>query len=390
MATTLRIDTVSARTKLKPRREAYWQRVRVGIYLGYRKLANNSEGTWLVRVRTPENRQRWHPLGTFDEEPAHCRFDRAMEAAVAWIDALDASPPMNRQLTVLDACQAYERKVRDDKGNDKANELAARYRRWVAPDPIATILLSELTSNDTKAFKRRLVEAPVKGKAGTLKRRSLDTVNRDLAPVRAALNQAVQDGLIGNNRAWLIPLRAFKNVSRRRDLYLDIDQRRSLVDKAQPDFANFAAGLSMLPARPGALAHLKVVNFESRLDVLTMGKDKSGQDRKIKLPPAIANFLRKVAGSRPANEPLFVRECGLAWDKDGWKYPLKRAAAAAGLPLKTVAYTLRHSAITDMVHSGIDLLTVAQLSGTSVQMIEKNYGHLRPHIAAQALSTLIL
>ena len=31
----------------------------------------------------------------------------------------------------------------------------------------------------------------------------------------------------------------------------------------------------------------------------------------------------------------------------------------------------------DLVHQGLDLLSVAQLAGTSVRMIEQHYGHLR-------------
>jgi hypothetical protein len=35
---TARIDTVASREKLKPRREPYWQRVRKGCFVGYRKM----------------------------------------------------------------------------------------------------------------------------------------------------------------------------------------------------------------------------------------------------------------------------------------------------------------------------------------------------------------
>jgi hypothetical protein len=40
--------------------------------------------------------------------------------------------------------------------------------------------------------------------------------------------------------------------------------------------------------------------------------------------------------------------------------------------------------------SELDLLTVAQISGTSVVMIERHYGHLRGDIAASALARLAL
>ena len=67
---------------------------------------------------------------------------------------------------------------------------------------------------------------------------------------------------------------------------------------------------------------------------------------------------------------------------------IKAAAAAAGLSNAVTAYTLRHSVITDLVTNGLDLLTVAQLSGTSVAMIEKHYGHHREDHAANALAGL--
>jgi len=61
---------------------------------------------------------------------------------------------------------------------------------------------------------------------------------------------------------------------------------------------------------------------------------------------------------------------------------------AANLPATTTAYTMRHSVITDLVVGGLDLLTVAQLSGTSVAMIERHYGHLQQDRAAAALAML--
>jgi site-specific recombinase XerD len=62
----------------------------------------------------------------------------------------------------------------------------------------------------------------------------------------------------------------------------------------------------------------------------------------------------------------------------------------ADLPEHVTAYSLRHSVITDLIAEGLDVLTVARLSGTSIAMIEKHYGHLRAEQAAAALATLAL
>ncbi len=61
------------------------------------------------------------------------------------------------------------------------------------------------------------------------------------------------------------------------------------------------------------------------------------------------------------------------------------------LPVDAVAYNLRHSAITDLIAlHHLDTMTVAVLSGTSLPMIEKHYGHLLRDHAADALGKLAI
>lgn len=85
-----------------------------------------------------------------------------------------------------------------------------------------------------------------------------------------------------------------------------------------------------------------------------------------------------------------LEENGKAWDKNSWKLPIRAAVKAAGLPDGVTAYTLRHSTITDLVNDGLALLTIAQISGTSAEMIERHYGHLVSDAATKALSSLEL
>ncbi|MHA0326997.1 hypothetical protein ACXY7D_15725 [Sphingomonas melonis] len=60
------------------------------------------------------------------------------------------------------------------------------------------------------------------------------------------------------------------------------------------------------------------------------------------------------------------------------------------LPVGTTAYTLRHSTITDLVDARSPLLSVAQISGTNAEMIERHYGHLSRTETVEALSKLAL
>ncbi len=190
--------------------------------------------------------------------------------------------------------------------------------------------------------------------------------------------------------AWRVALRPIENADGRRDAYLDRAQRVALIAKSPPDIALFLTAMSLVPLRPGALACLKVSHFDKRLGVLTIGKDKAGRDRKVKLPPKTAEFFTEQAKDKLAAATLLVRADGKDWHRDAWKKPVKAAVMEAGLPAATTAYAMRHSAITDLVTGGLDLLTVAQLSGTSVAMIEKHYGHLQADHAAAALALLAL
>jgi integrase len=190
--------------------------------------------------------------------------------------------------------------------------------------------------------------------------------------------------------AWRVALRPTKGADGRRAIYLERSQRRKLIDCAPPDLADFILGMTHLPLRPGALAALKAADFDERLGVLRIGKDKAGQDRRIKLPSGIAGIFQRLCADKLPAAPVFLQANGQAWNKDAWKKPMKAASEAAGLPTETVTYTLRHSTITDLVVGGLDLLTIAQLSGTSVEMIEKHYGHFRVDRAAAALAELEL
>jgi integrase len=138
--------------------------------------------------------------------------------------------------------------------------------------------------------------------------------------------------------------------------------------------------------RPGAVAALNAGGWDCRLKVLKLGMDKSGKDRRIKLPDIVAEHFDEASRDKLPDAPLFARADGKRWDKDAWKWPVKETAKSAGLPEGTTAYTFRHSVITDLVVEGLDLLTVAQIAGTSVVMIERHYGHLRRDVASAALA----
>lgn len=391
-----RIDTVEARSKLAARRAPYWTRLVPGCSLGYRKLVAGTAGVWLARVWDGAlQKDTWRSLGGFESLPAHERYGAAKKAAEGLAEHMGQGGTPD-SLTVLQACKAYVEHLRGEGKTSTADDAAARFARWVDGDKLARIDVRKLAPHHLRAWRQALIAEPVvvnphaAEKDRQTRTRAASSVNRDMTALRAALNHARESGVAVTDSAWRTALRPLPNAEGRRDLYLDRKQRATLIEKAPPDLALLLKGLALVPLRPGALASLKVADFDKRRGTLTIGADKAGADRRIMLPPETAKFFAERCKDKLPSAPLFSRADGKAWGKDYWKKPVKAAAEAAGLPPEVTAYSLRHSVITDLIGAGLDVLTVARLSGTSIAMIERHYGHLRAEHAAAALATLAL
>lgn len=386
-----RIDTVEGRAKLKPRHEPYWHRLTAGCYLGVRKIAPASAGSWVAKHRDAHTGERMkRSLGEFEQLPAAQRFDAAKAEAEAWFKHLGTGGAAG-VTTMKDVCARYVAHVRAEKGETAAKDAARRFENYVLDDAkLAALDVTKLAPVHLDNWRKALRARPTESGGNRGAQRTASTLNRDMTCLRAALNLAYLDGLVTSDFAWRAKLRPLKDADRRRAGYLDKGQRRKLIDNAPADLASFLRGLSLLPLRPGALAALTAGQFDKRKNELRLGHDKSGAERKLVLPKDTAAFFAAQAKDKLPSAPLLARADGKAWDKDAWKWPVKAAVEAAKLPAGTTAYTLRHSTITDLVVGKLDLLTVAQISGTSVRMIERHYGHLQSERATQALAKLAL
>ncbi len=387
------IDTVQSRKKLKARREPHWQRITSLCYLGYRK-ADEDTGTWLLRTQTEgKSERKYKALGAFSEVPDHKRFDAAKKAAESHLAHLEKGGTAE-VITVGKACERLVQKYRNDSRELAAKDAEGRFNRWVhANKTFASTPMQKLTAGMLSDWRTKLANTPAMHQDKTVvsdKPRAASTLNRDMAVLKTALNLAHEDGYTTSDHAWSSKLKPVKDATGRRDCYLDIDQRRALIAHATPDLAILARAMSLLPMRPGAVAAFKVANFDKRLNSLVIGKDKAGKDRKITLPPSTAAFFAEQSKDKTPSAPLFARANGSAWNRDSWKYPFKDAVVAAELPIAATAYALRHSTITDLIVQGLDTMTVSQLAGTSIVMIEKHYGHLRAEHATKALEGLAL
>jgi hypothetical protein len=338
-------------------------------------------------------------LGEFGELLPTDRYSAAKKAAEAWFEHLGRGGK-SEAVTVKAACLTYIEHVRSDKGERQAADLKARLTRWVLSSKLANLPLSKLTEAKLKAWRSR-VGRRARGRqparrqraAAQPRARALFREPRHVRPAGRAEPRprcAVTSPATWRGAWPCAPSR--EPMAAARSTWT-ATQRRELLAAASPDVAPLAArpgpGASCAPAR---WRHSRCRRLDTRLGVLTVGRRQSrpriGASSYPRPPPiSSASNARDQAAGRAAVHPrrwqaLVQRTTGRARSRP--------PPTAAGLPAETVAYTLRHSAITDLVTGGLDLLTVAQLAGTSVAMIERHYGHLRGDHAAQALERLAL
>ncbi len=392
LAVALDLSKVGERERLKAQREPHWQRLRAGCFIGFRPSKRGGKGTWIARAYDEDaGKYRVKSLGDFGTLPGNEIFAAAKGEAEKLAELVEAGGEVRRKVeTVVDACHDYLAGIND------ANGIAEGvFRRHVYSDPIAKVKLDKLRRHHLRAWRKRLEAAPAvvsrrkKGESIT-RTRAASTVNRDMVPLRAALAKVLAPGTPGSEAAWQEALKAIRNADRQRTLYLDRKQRKALIAALPAEAVLFVSALCTLPLRPGAVANLTAGDFEKRTAELSIGKDKIGKPRRIVLPPPAAKLFSQAANSKLPGAPLFTRANGKPWDRNNWNDPITKAVAAANLPTGVTAYTLRHSTITDLVTNGLPLLTVAQISGTSAEMIERHYGHLNRAAATEALASLTL
>lgn len=382
------LSKVSERAKLKPQREPYWQRLRAGAFIGYRPSKKGKGGNWIARAYDADScKYKIKALGNYGTLASHEAFAVARQDAEKFAELVETGGIVELKIeTIGDACREYA-KTRP--------EAQQRFTRYVYDDPIAKVKLDKLRRRHVKEWRARLEKQPAqisRRKNGSVvtRTRAPSTVNRDMAVFRAALAKVLSQGAPNTEAAWQEPLKAIPNANGRRTLYLDRNQRRLLLESINAEATPFFRALCLLPLRPGALAALTAGDFDKRTNELSLGKDKTGKPRRIQLPQEAASLLSQQAKDKLPSAPLFMRSNGKMWDKDSWKLPIAKAAKKSGLPADTTAYTLRHSTITDLVSAGLPLLTIAQISGTSAEMIERHYGHLASDAAVKALGELAL
>jgi integrase len=362
------IHKISARRALPVRREPYWgPPLAQGRHLGYRKI-DAERGTWIARLWL-DGKQVYRSLGPMTDTYG---VDQAREAAAAWFSLKTSGIRTDEVVTVADACRRYVEERRQSKGESCAHDADKRFERTVYDAALGRLPLARIRAPQIKGWRDAL---------GLSKASS----NRTLVALKAALNLAVRERNVvaAQGQEWR-DVKPLPGASNRRDLYLDLAQRRALLAASQGAIRNLIEAVMLTGARAGELVNARRSQFDARTGSITLS-GKTGS-RTIPLSrPAVVLFARLAKSKLPA-ALLLTRDDGKPWAHSDWDELVRQAASSAKLPKGTCLYTLRHSFVTTALTGGLATLDVARLVGTSVTMIEKHYGHLVASAARERLA----
>ena len=149
------LSRVGHRDQLKARREPYWQRLRIGCFVGYRASKRGKAGTWISRVLDPEtSKYRIKSLGDLGKMAKNEMFAQAKQETERFSDEIDCGGSPETVLeTVEDACRQYAINSLDAEG---------RFKRYVYGKPIARIKLTKLRRHHLREWRQWLSNEPLK------------------------------------------------------------------------------------------------------------------------------------------------------------------------------------------------------------------------------------
>jgi integrase len=380
------IHKVRVRTELAERAEPWWgPALAADLCLGYRKISDGT-GTWIARLRVDGEavRFRYKKLGLVTDQN---NYEAARVEALKWRASREAGVT-DEIVTVADACREYVIDRRREEGASAANDAHRRFERTVyggggkdgkrhEANTLASIPLTKLRTPRLKAWRDGL-------------KLSKPSSDRTMVALKAALNLAVKNRRVhpGVAREWgdVKPFGA--KAGKRRDLFLDLKQRRALVNGTTGAFRDLLEGVALTGARAGELVNAKRSQFDARTRTMTF-IGKTGR-RDVPLSDAALALFKRLAESKLPGAFLYARDDGKPWAHSDWDELVRDAAKAAELPAGVCLYTLRHSFITQAITDGMNTLDVARLCGTSLVMVEKHYGHLVASAAHERLSKVTM
>ena len=213
---------------------------------------------------------------------------------------------------------------------------------------------------------------------------SKGTLNKELGLLSHMMNMAVDWGWLMQKPCKIVKYRE----DNQRIEYLTEEQMHTLLEIAKHDrhpqiYLFMLIGLST-SMRMMEILSIRVEHIDFGQMQIYVPKSKVGP-RTQPFPETLVLELKRYLRKTGIEQGwLFPAERGKTGHRVNIEKPFRRVVAAAGLdPQHVLRHTLRHTCITHLVQQGIDLPTVAVISGhRSLQMVQRYAHQNNAHVQA--------
>ncbi len=208
------------------------------------------------------------------------------------------------------------------------------------------------------------------------------TRHHALQAVKRSLNWARDTGRIEKNPIEKLNM----PKGEPRDFIISDELHQLLMTKIlsgnyrQRAFAKILIAMRHSGCRPGEVMRLDLSNVVGNTWVFSEHKNKrkTGKKRVVYCNQCLQTLTRIVSHGRTSG-PMFLANHGQAFDYSRARVRFERLRKKLKVDDDCVLYSYRHTKITNDMLAEKDVATVAELHGTSIQMIQKHYGHLSKH-----------
>jgi integrase len=399
-----RLETRSARAKLKASGVPYYRAIDPGLHVGYRK--GKDGGKWVMRRYVGDGTYKVETIGTADDSAdadgvAVLDFKQAQarirELHVRHTREAQGLPAADGPYTVRKCVDEYLHFLETERKS--AKDARWRAEALILPK-LGDVACAELTKKQIGQWRDVTAKAAPrlrtrKGDAQQYREIDADddeqrrkrraTVNRTQTILKAALNRAWRDGKIASDDAWR-RVEPFEQADAARVRYLSLDECRRLINAVDGGFRDLVRAALATGCRYGELAALQVRDFNPDSGTLHIRTSKSGRGRHVVLnDEGTALFARLTAG-RPGVELMLRKPGGDKWGAANQGRPMAEACGRAGIEPAANFHCLRHTYASHAVMGGAPLLVVAKnLGHTDTRMVETHYGHLSETFVTEAI-----
>ena len=312
------LSTKTARLKLPVAldHKPYFRSIEPCLALGYRKLAADKPGLWIVRRRdgkkyTVKNLRASDGSVVIADDYSDPDGDHVLDFAQAQKAATGPRQTSGRGgFPVAEAVALYLAHLRNDSRTAMAIQNAEYVlRKHVLGTDIANAKVAGLSKDRLEAWRNQMIGDVTDPE---LLRRKKATVNRTMTTLKALLNFAVKEGKCEAG-AWH-GIGRYKKVEKARERFLSVEEAQRLIEHCDADLKPLVQAALGTGCRYGELAALEVRDYDARSNTLKIRQSKTGHSRTLRLSDESGALFRLTSNARNGSERMFTRQGGLPWN----------------------------------------------------------------------------